>query len=149
MITRGTTDPILRSLYETPLPSLEFDTEEPDRILAKKLVDSARQSGRTLLTEVEAKQLLAAYGIPTVETRMATNEAETIKHAEEIGYPVVLKLLSETITHKSDVGGVQLHLAGADAVRDAYHAIEISVREKVGAEHFPGGDRPADHPRRL
>ena len=69
---------------------------------------------------------------------MATNEAETIKHAEEIGYPVVLKLLSETITHKSDVGGVQLHLAGADAVRDAYHAIEISVREKVGAEHFLG-----------
>jgi len=123
----------LRNLYETPLPSLEFDTKETDRILAKKLVDSARQSGRTLLTEVEAKQLLAAYGIPTVETRMATNEAEAIKHAEGIGYPVVLKFLSETITYKSDVGGVQLHLAGADAVRDAYHAIETSVREKVGA----------------
>ena len=66
----------LRSLYETPLPSLEFDTDGPDRSLAKQVVDSARQSGRTLLTEVEAKQLLAAYGIPTVETRVATNEAE-------------------------------------------------------------------------
>jgi acetyltransferase len=128
----------LRSLYETPLPSLEFDKDGPDRALAEKLIDSARQSGRTLLTEVEAKQLLAAYGIPTVETRVATNEAEAVKHAEEIGYPVVLKLLSETITHKSDVGGVQLHLAGADAARGAYHAIETSVRKKVGAEHFLG-----------
>ena len=128
----------LRSLYETPLPSLEFDTDVPDRAVAEKLIDSARQSGRTLLTEVEAKQLLAAYGIPTVETHVAANEAEAVKHAEEIGYPVVLKLLSETITHKSDVGGVQLHLVGADAVRVAYHAIETSICEKVGAEHFLG-----------
>ncbi len=128
----------LRSLYETPLPSLEFDKDGPDRALAEKLIDSARRSGRTLLTEVEAKQLLAVYGIPTVETRVATNESEAVKHAEEIGYPVVLKLFSETITHKSDVGGVQLHLAGADAVRGAYHAIEASVREKVGAKHFLG-----------
>ncbi|HYA99186.1 MAG TPA: bifunctional acetate--CoA ligase family protein/GNAT family N-acetyltransferase [Ktedonobacteraceae bacterium] len=128
----------LRSLYETPLPSLEFDTQRPDRAFAEKLIDSTRQSGRTLLTEVEAKQLLASYGIPTVETRVATNEAEAVQHAEEIGYPVVLKLLSETITHKSDVGGVQLHLASAEAVRTAYHAIESSVREKAGAEHFLG-----------
>jgi acetyltransferase len=128
----------LRSLYETPLPSLEFDTGGPDRTLAKQLIDHARQSGRTLLTEVESKQLLAAYGIPTVETRVATNEAEAIEHAEDIGYPVVLKVLSETITHKSDVDGVQLHLADAQAVRGAYHAIESSVRKKVGAEHFLG-----------
>ena len=128
----------LRSLYETPLPSLEFETGGPDRALAKKLIDSTRQSGRTLLTEVEAKQLLSAYGIPTVETRVATNEAEAVKHAEGIGYPVVLKLLSETISHKSDVGGVQLHLADAQAVRDAYHAIETSTREKAGGEHFLG-----------
>jgi acetyltransferase len=128
----------LRSLYETPLPSLDIDKGGPDRSLAKKLIDNARQSGRTLLTEVEAKQLLAIYGIPTVEMRVANNAAEAVKHAEEIGYPVVLKLFSETISHKSDVDGVQLHLAGADAVRDAYDAIETSVLEKVGAEHFLG-----------
>ncbi len=128
----------LRSLYETPLTSLEFEQDGPDRALASKLIDNVRQSGRTLLTEVESKQLLAAYGIPTVETRVATTQTEAVKHAEDIGYPVVLKLLSETITHKSDVGGVQLHLAGADAVRSAYQAIEASVREKVGAEHFLG-----------
>jgi acetyltransferase len=128
----------LDSLYETPQPSLEFDEDERDAAKAWKLIDTARQSGRTLLTEVESKQLLGAYGIPTVETRVATNETEAVKHAEAIGYPVVLKLFSETITHKTDVGGVQLDLNGADAVRHAYQTIEASVHEKAGAEHFLG-----------
>jgi acetyltransferase len=128
----------LDSLYETPHPALEFDEDERGQSLAARLIDAVRQSGRTLLTEVESKQLLAAYGLPTIETRVATNEAEAVKHAEDIGYPIVLKLLSETITHKTDVGGVQLDLDGADAVRHAYQAIEASVREKVGAEHFLG-----------
>src|SRR5947209_4726480 len=128
----------LHSLYETPILSLEFDEDQRDQALAAKLIDAARQSGRTILTEFESKQLLAAYGLPTVETRVAINETEAVKHAEVIGYPVVLKLYSETITHKTDVGGVHLNLAGADAVRSAYRAIEASVREKVGAEHFLG-----------
>ena len=128
----------LDSLYETPHPSLEFDEDGRDEARVSKLIDRARQSGRTLLTEVKSKQCLSAYGIPTVETRVATNETEAVKHAEEIGYPVVLKLFSETITHKTDVGGVQLDLNGADAVRHAYQAIEASVRGKAGAEHFLG-----------
>jgi acetyltransferase len=128
----------LRSLYETPLPSLALDEDGPDLARASKLIDTARQSGRTILTEFESKQLLAAYGIPTVETRIATSETEAVKCAEEIGYPVVLKLFSETITHKTDVGGVQLNLSGADAVRRAYRAIEAAVRDKVGAGHFLG-----------
>ncbi|MGI9057171.1 MAG: bifunctional acetate--CoA ligase family protein/GNAT family N-acetyltransferase [Ktedonobacteraceae bacterium] len=128
----------LRSVYETPLPFLELDKGGPDHALASKLIETARQSSRTLLTEVESKQLLAAYGIPTVETRVATSETEAITCAEAIGYPVVLKLFSETITHKTDVGGVQLHLSGADAVRNAYRAIATAVRDKVGAEHFLG-----------
>jgi acetyltransferase len=128
----------LRSLYETPLPSLELGKDGPDRTLAAKLIETARQSGRTILTEVESKQLLAAYGIPTVETRVATSETEAVTCAEETGYPVVLKLFSETITHKTDVGGVQLHLSGVDAVRSAYRAIEAAVRDKAGAEHFLG-----------
>ncbi|HBE29638.1 MAG TPA: acetyl CoA synthetase subunit alpha, partial [Ktedonobacter sp.] len=128
----------LRSLYETPLPSLELDEEGSDQALAAKLIETVRQSGRTLLTEVESKQLLAAYGIPTVETRVATSETEAVTCAEDIGYPVVLKLFSETITHKTDVGGVQLHLSGADAVRSAYRAIATAVHDKAGAEHFLG-----------
>ena len=96
------------------------------------------QSGRTILTEYESKQLLSCYGIPTVETRIAKSRQEAVKAADAIGYPVVLKLHSETITHKTDVGGVQLNLADAEAVQNAYAGIEKSVTEKVGAEHFLG-----------
>jgi acetyltransferase len=128
----------LRSIYETPLPSLTREQGEPDRPLVATLIETARQSGRTLLTEWESKQILAAYGIPIVETRVATSESEAIQCAEDIGYPVVLKLFSETITHKTDVGGVQLHLSGADAVRNAYRTIAAAVRAKAGAEHFQG-----------
>ncbi len=128
----------LRSLYETPLPFLSLDGDGPDQALAAKVIETASQSGRTILTEFESKQILAAYGIPIVETRVAANETEAVKFADEIGYPVVLKLFSETITHKTDVGGVQLNLLGPDEVRSAYHAIETAVRDKVGAEHFLG-----------
>jgi acetyltransferase len=87
---------------------------------------------------VEAKQLLTSYGIATVETRVASSESEAVACAEAIGYPVVLKLFSETITHKSEVGGVHLHLYDADAVRRSYHVIADAVRDKAGAEHFLG-----------
>lgn len=128
----------LRGLYETPLPSLELDTGGPDRSSARSLIETVSQSGRTLLTEVESKQLLAAYGIPTVETRIARNCTEAIACADAIGYPVVLKLLSETITHKSDMGGVQLNLYDAEAVRAAYHAIATAAQDLAGSGHFQG-----------
>ena len=127
----------LRGLYETP--QLPEDSEKgPDRGTAEQIVQRARQAGRTILTEVESKQLLAAYGIPTVATETARTEAEAVEHAEKIGYPVVLKLFSETITHKTDVGGVQLNLHDADSVRFAYGLIERSVHEKAGPGHFLG-----------
>lgn len=121
----------LGSLYETP--TLTFNNgDELDRELAAKIILNARQSGRTILTEFESKQLLAAYGIPTVETRIARSADEAVTIAGEIGYPVVLKIHSEIITHKTDVGGVLLNLADAAAVRQAYNSIEESVRTKVG-----------------
>src|SRR5690606_34327909 len=73
-----------------------------------------------------------------VETRVATSLDEALAAANDIGYPVVLKLFSETITHKTDVGGVRLNLADADAVREAYHKIQQSVTALAGAEHFGG-----------
>ena len=79
-----------------------------------------------------------------METRIANTDDEAVAAADAIGYPVVLKLHSETITHKTDVGGVQLNLADADAVRKAYNDIETSVAEKAGAGTFPGRHRPAD-----
>ena len=127
----------LRGLYETP--SLRGEAETGiDRATADKIVDKARKSGRTILTEVESKQLLAAYGIPTVETLIANTEDEAVQRAQKIGYPVVLKLYSETITHKTDVGGVLLNLKDEKAVRAGFQQIGKSVADKVGKEHFLG-----------
>ncbi len=128
----------LRGIYETPVLPGEAAEHAPDRAKAKEIIQTARGKGRTLLTEFESKQLLAAYGIPTVETHIASSEEEAVQLAETIGYPVVLKLYSETITHKTDVGGVQLNLADAEAVRKAYHTIESSVLSKASAEDFLG-----------
>jgi acetyltransferase len=128
----------LRSLYETPSFLADSDEGAPDRAQVEEIINTARNSGRTILTEFESKQLLTAYGIPTVRTHIATSEEGAARLANATGYPVVLKLHSETITHKTDVGGVQLNLTDADAVRRAYRAIESSVRDKVGAEHFLG-----------
>jgi acetyltransferase len=125
----------LRLLYETPIPVGEGELK---RECADDIIQAARASGRTILTEFESKQLLSCYGIPTVETRIAKSEESAVRAAQEIGYPVVLKLHSETITHKTDVGGVQLNLAEAEAVRNAFSAIRTSVTQKVGAEHFLG-----------
>jgi len=127
----------LRTLYETP--SLPDDSlGAPDREKAKEIIDHVRATGRDLLTEAESKQLLAAYGIPTTPTVVATTAQEASKTAAEMGYPVVLKLHSETITHKTDVGGVKLNLKDAAAVEKAFEEIKTSVSEKAGAEHFLG-----------
>jgi acetyltransferase len=128
----------LRGIYETPVLEGGADEKAPDRVRATEIIQSIRASGRTLLSEFESKQLLKAYGIPTVETLIAQSEAEAVQLAQEMGYPVVLKLYSETITHKTDVGGVKLNLADADDVRKAYQAIESAVLLKAGAEHFLG-----------
>jgi acetyltransferase len=128
----------LRTLYETPTLLGGADENAPDAARATSLVRAARKSGRSLLTEFESKQLLAAYGIPSVDTHVAKDENEAAKLAEKIGYPVVLKLYSETITHKTDIGGVKLDLANATAVKKAFVAIRESVAEQAGAKDFLG-----------
>ncbi len=128
----------LRALYETPSLPDDADDRAPDRVQVMKVIQHARETGRTILTEYESKQVLSSYLIPTVETRLAATVEAAVEAAGSIGYPVVLKLNSETITHKTDVGGVQLNLASADQVRAAFEAIRISVGEKVGPAHFQG-----------
>ncbi len=92
------------------------------------IIDRARQQGRSLLTEVEAKQLLAEAGIPVVEAHLATTREEAVALAEELGYPVALKVVSAQITHKTDVGGVELNVATADEVAAAFDAIMEAAR---------------------
>lgn len=128
----------LRGLYETPELVEGPEPAAVARRTVGEFVQRVRASGRTMLNEFEAKQLLAHYGIPVVETRAAENEEQAVAHASQIGYPVVLKLLSNTIAHKTDVDGVRLRLENADQVRGAYHAIRASVADKAGAEHFGG-----------
>ena len=127
----------LRQLYETPAMA-DDSNGTIDREKAAAIIAEVRKSGRTILTEFESKKLLAAYGIPTVETHIALTENDAVKEAARLGFPVVLKLYSETITHKTDVGGVQLNLRTADAVREAWQAIETSCTGKAGKEHFLG-----------
>jgi acetyltransferase len=108
----------LRGLYETPSPNAA--SFQPDRTRAHEILSSVRGSGRTILTEYESKKLLESYGIPSVATEIATTEDEAVKAAGAIGYPVVLKLHSYTITHKTDVGGVILNVPDPSRVRKAY-----------------------------
>ena len=122
----------LRDLYQTPTQPADDDVDAPDRDRAAQIIESVRASGRTLLTEVESKELLAAYHIPTVETRVAQTVEEAVQAAQEIGFPIVLKLYSLSITHKTDVGGVKLNLADEDAVRAAFGEIEYSLQRALG-----------------
>ncbi len=122
----------LRNLYQTPI--LTHETNSQDKDLASKIIQNCRKQYRNLLTEFESKQLLSSYGIPTVETRLAKNLEEAVEAASSIGYPVVLKLHSETITHKTDVGGVKLNLGNSDEVREAF----LAIRQSVNPDDFLG-----------
>lgn len=128
----------LRALYETPELSSDGEDLASGRSKATTLIDSVKNSGRTILAEAESKELLACYGIPTVATKIAATVAEAVKHANAIGFPVVLKLYSETITHKTDVGGVQLNLKNETDVRRAFKAIKDACTRKAGVQQFQG-----------
>ena len=127
----------LRGLYETP--ALAHDASgEASRRAGRELVRVARTEKRTLLTEHESKRLLTSYGIPCVETRLAKTADEAVQAAGAVSYPVVVKLHSRTITHKSDVGGVKLNLADGAAVRRAFAAIQARLAELGKSDGFDG-----------
>ncbi|HRH98599.1 MAG TPA: acetate--CoA ligase family protein [Prosthecobacter sp.] len=113
------------------------DVEELPSVIGD-MIDAVLKSGRTLMTELEAKQVLFAAGIPIVETRVGYDEDAAVAAAEAQGFPVVLKLLSSTITHKSDCGGVQLNLLTAGAVREAWRLIRDNVTRLHDIAAFDG-----------
>jgi acetyltransferase len=131
----------LRSIYETP--SIRDDTSDfcadvPSIWKVDQIINKARREKRELLDEYESKKILACYNIPIVETLTAVTCEEAVKQANKLRYPVVLKLFSKTITHKSDVGGVKLNLESQDDVANAFNEIQKSVTEQVGADAFEG-----------
>ncbi len=112
-------------LMETPPSAPEDFTADSARV--NSIVEQALGDNRSWLNELEAKQVLAAYGIPVASTQQATTPDEAVSCAARIGGPVAIKIISPDITHKSDVGGVALDLASPQAVRDA----AIAMHERI------------------
>jgi len=96
----------------------------------KQIIDEARSEGRTVLSEVEAKQLIKQAGISVVDTKLATSKEEAISVSRKFGFPVALKIASPDIVHKSDAGGVKLGLETAKQVGKAYEDILQAVSQK-------------------
>ncbi|CEL97119.1 unnamed protein product [Vitrella brassicaformis CCMP3155] len=129
----------LEKLYETPTARIEVTPELLEKQRAVKgLLQDVSNSDRSILTELESKQVLKAYGIPVVETILCETVEDAVTAARDLGYPVVVKLNSETITHKTDVGGVQLNLSSEDMVREAFDLIQKNVAAKYSPEDFQG-----------
>jgi acetyltransferase len=113
-------------LMETP-PSLPREFA-PDSAAARAVIEKVLAAGREVLTAPESKEVLSAYGIPSVETRIAGDGEEAVEMAGEIGLPVALKVLSPDLIHKTDVGGVALDLETPKAVREAADALSRRLR---------------------
>jgi len=103
-----------------------------------EVIDKARSQGRTVLTEIESKQILDEAGIPVAKAVMARDAKEAAQAAEKLGFPVVLKVVSPDVTHKSDVGGVKLGLKSAAEVETAYAEIAASVKAAQAEARIEG-----------
>jgi acyl-CoA synthetase (NDP forming) len=104
----------------------------------KDIFEKTRREGRTFLTEIESKELLKGVGINTTEVKLATSKGEAIAISREFGFPIVLKIASPDIVHKSDVGGVKIDLKSATQVGKAYREIMTSVNQKYSQARIDG-----------
>ena len=98
--------------------------------IKQQIIDRVRGEARVLLTEIESKELLKEAGISVIDTRLATSRDEAISLSRQFGFPVVLKIASPDITHKSDIGGIKLGLKTAKQVGKAYDDILRVVKQK-------------------
>jgi acetyltransferase len=128
----------LKALYQTPRSAADQSLDSHSRVSIESIFAEAQAENRTTLTEPESKRLLEAYGIPVAATHIATTAAEAVAAAEKIGFPVVVKVYSKTISHKTDVGGVHLNLTSAAGVKQAFEKIQASVTAKARADQFQG-----------
>ncbi|MCH8050830.1 MAG: acetate--CoA ligase family protein [Chloroflexi bacterium] len=107
-------------------------------VTLSEAIERARSEDRSVLTEIESKQVLAAAGIPVAEATLAASADEAAKAAAQAGFPVVLKIVSPDVTHKSDVGGVKIGLEDEAAVRAAYDDIVAAVKERQPKARIEG-----------
>ncbi len=109
-----------------------------DRAAALKIIANARTEGRGSLTEIEAKQVFTLYGLPVTATVLAHSEDEAAALANKVGYPVVMKIVSPEILHKSDAGGVKVNIKDEAAARDAYRTILANAKAYNASANIHG-----------
>jgi acyl-CoA synthetase (NDP forming) len=102
------------------------------------MLKQSEQSKPTLLTEVEAKEILQKAGIPVIETKLARTKKEAVSLSKEMGFPVAMKIVSTDISHKSDAGGVKLGLTNAAQVGKAYSDMMTSIHQKMPEAKIQG-----------
>jgi acetate---CoA ligase (ADP-forming) subunit beta len=107
-------------------------------LIKNQIINEAKKQGRTLLSEIESKEILKEAGIDTTSIKLASTEKEAISISQIFGYPIVLKIASPDITHKSDVGGVKVGLKDATEVSKAYKEIMDSVKQKDPSARVDG-----------
>jgi acetyltransferase len=110
-----------RLLRSVPIP--QFDTLEVDRARVSGAIQAVRAAGRVSIGDFEAREILLAYGFKAPATELAASAEQAVEFADRLGYPVVLKVASPEILHKTDIGGVRLGLEGPSEVRDAFDLI--------------------------
>jgi acetyltransferase len=129
----------LDALYETPVSFVSKGVSKKAKEIAhvQKIIAEARKNNHLILSEHQAKEILKAFHIPVVTTEVAKTKEEAIQIAEKLGFPVVVKLYSHIITHKTDVGGVKINLQTVDEVKNAFDEIQKNA-EKAHAGSFEG-----------
>lgn len=114
----------LRRMVSEP----EASIQAVDSGKARDIIAKARLDGRDALTEVESKQVFSAYGLPVTPTLLAKTEDEAVELARQVGFPVVMKIVSPQILHKSDAGGVKVNIKDEAAAREAYRTILANAK---------------------
>jgi acetyltransferase len=127
----------LELLYETP-SELPVKQAPPKKHLKEMIRKVIGLEGRTLLSEIESKSFLSSYGIPTTEPFLAKDTETAVQIARRVGYPVVLKIVSPDITHKTEVGGVILSVNSDQEMEEAYRVILNNVKEKAPGARIEG-----------
>jgi acetyltransferase len=128
----------LHKFKEAPIVLESTPLSEGERRAITEIRDSVQNTDRKSLNPLETSRILSAYRIPALEARVALTEDEAVEQATATGFPVAVKLLSETVTHKSDVGGVKLNVASRARVREAWRAIQTAISQKRDASAFNG-----------
>jgi len=114
-----------RFMKQPEYPPVRFKDVNPKKV--REILDASRKDGRVALLSNESAEVVEAYGIRSTNNRLARSAEEAVKYAGELGYPVVLKIVSPDILHKTDIGGVAMNLRSEDEVRSSYQGVLTSV----------------------